>query len=66
MQKILILSGVILLIIGLFWPVLSKLPIGRLPGDIAIEKPGIKIYIPVMTMISISIILSVLIRLFRR
>jgi len=66
MQKTLIIFGMVILGIGLFWPVLSKLPFGRLPGDIVINKPGMKIYFPFMTMIVISIILTLLIRIFRR
>jgi len=66
MQKFFIILGMVFLAIGLFWPVLSKLPIGRLPGDIVIDKPGLKIYFPVITMIIISIILSLLMRLLRR
>lgn len=66
MQRLLIFLGVLFLAIGLFWPVLSKLPVGRLPGDIVIDKPGFRVCIPIMTMIVLSIILSLLVRLFRR
>jgi len=66
MQKILIGTGVILLAAGLLWPWLGKLPIGRLPGDIIIDRPNLKIYIPVTTMIIISIIISFLVRFFKK
>jgi hypothetical protein len=66
MQKVLIGTGVILLAAGLLWPWLGKLPIGRLPGDIIINRPNLKIYIPVTTMIIISIIISLLVRFFRK
>jgi hypothetical protein len=66
MQKVLIGLGVILLAAGLLWPWLGKLPIGRLPGDIIINRPNLKIYIPVTTMIIISIIISLLVRFFRK
>lgn len=66
MQKALIIIGITIAVIGLAWPWLSKLPIGRLPGDIIIDKPGMKVYIPVTTMIIVSAVISLLIWLFRR
>jgi hypothetical protein len=66
MQKTLIALGVILLAVGLFWPWLGKLPIGRLPGDIVIDRPNLKIYIPITTMIIISLIVSIVSRFFRK
>ncbi|OQX82858.1 hypothetical protein B6D60_11475 [candidate division KSB1 bacterium 4484_87] len=66
MQKILIYAGVALVIIGLLWPYVSKIPFGRLPGDIVIEKPNVKIYFPLTTMILLSILLSLIVRFFRR
>ena len=66
MQKILIGIGVIILGAGLFWPWLSRLPIGRLPGDIIIDRPNFKVYIPITTMIIISIIISLLARFFKK
>lgn len=66
MQKVLIGLGVIFLAVGLFWPWLGKLPIGRLPGDIIIDRPNLKIYIPITTMIIVSIIISLLTRFFRK
>ena len=66
MQKTLIGIGVIFLIVGLLWPWMGKLPIGRLPGDIVIDRPNLKIYLPITTMIIISIIISLLSRFFRK
>ena len=51
MQKAFIIGGALLMIIGILWPWLAKLPIGRLPGDIIISKPGLKLYIPITTMV---------------
>ncbi|MBD3378542.1 DUF2905 family protein [candidate division KSB1 bacterium] len=66
LQKILIILGIIIILVGLFWPVLSKLPLGRLPGDITIDRPGVKIYIPITTMIILSLILSLITWFWRR
>ncbi|MBU0480761.1 MAG: DUF2905 domain-containing protein [Proteobacteria bacterium] len=66
MQKTLIYIGLAILLAGLFWPWLVKLPLGRLPGDIMINRPGLKVYIPVTSMILLSLVLSFLAWLFRR
>jgi hypothetical protein len=66
MQKTLILLGVGFLAVGLLWPWLGKLPIGRLPGDIVIDRPNLKINFPITTMIIISIIISIVSRFFRK
>jgi hypothetical protein len=66
MQKVLSGIGVIFLAVVLFWPWLGKLPIGRLPGDIIIDRPNFKIYIPITTMIIASIVISLLSRFFKK
>jgi hypothetical protein len=50
----------------LLWPWLGKLPLGHLPGDIVINKPNLKVYFPITTMILVSILISILLWLFRR
>jgi hypothetical protein len=42
------------------------LPLGRLPGDIVVDRPGAKFYFPVTTMILVSLLLSAIIYFFRR
>jgi hypothetical protein len=66
MQKTLIILGVILLIAGLLWPWIQKLGLGRLPGDIAIEKEHFRFFFPLTTSIIISIVVTILIWLFTR
>lgn len=64
--KLLIILGGVLIVIGLLWQVGGKfLPLGRLPGDIVIEKENMKVYFPIVTCILISIVLSLLSYLFR-
>lgn len=65
MQKALIILGLIIVVIGLAWPILSAIPFGRLPGDIVIEKENMTIYIPITTMIIVSIVFSLIVWLFR-
>ena len=59
-QRILILIGLILLIAGLAWPWLSRLPLGRLPGDIIIERENFRLYFPITTGLLVSLALSLL------
>jgi len=66
MQRTLIYGGLILVAVGICWPWLGRLPLGRLPGDIVINRPGFRLYIPVTTMILVSLLLSLLARLFRK
>jgi hypothetical protein len=66
MQKTLILIGLAVLAIGLLWPWLGKLPLGRLPGDIIIDRPHLKIYIPVTTMILVSLVVSFIFWLLKK
>ncbi|MGM0593965.1 MAG: DUF2905 domain-containing protein, partial [Pseudomonadota bacterium] len=66
MQRSLITLGVIIVAIGLLWPWLGKLPLGRLPGDIAIHRPGFKLYFPITTMVLISLLISLVVWLFRK
>lgn len=66
MQKTLVVLGLVIIAAGFFWPWLVKLPLGRLPGDIVIERPGFKVYIPLTTMILVSLLLSLLAWLFKK
>lgn len=66
MQKALIIAGVAILVLGLLWPWLSKLPLGRLPGDIVIERENFRLYFPLTTGVLISIVLSMLFWFFRK
>ncbi|WP_435104955.1 DUF2905 domain-containing protein [Arhodomonas sp. AD133] len=66
MQRWLITIGIIVLLIGVLWPWISKLGLGRLPGDILIKREGFSFYFPITTSIIASIVVSVLIWLFRK
>lgn len=66
MQRLLISLGLLIAAIGLLWPWLSKLPIGRLPGDILIDRPGFKLFAPFTTMIVLSLVLSLILWWLRR
>jgi hypothetical protein len=66
MQRALIVIGLVLLLAGFAWPWLSKLPFGRLPGDFSVERENFSFYFPLATSIVVSIVISVLIWLFRK
>jgi len=66
MSRTLIIVGVILVMMGVLWPLLQKSGLGRLPGDIVIEKENFRLYIPITSAIIVSVVLSVLLWLFRR
>ena len=66
MQKTLILVGVIIIIAGVGWPWLSKIPFGRLPGDIVIDKPGFKLFFPLTSMVLVSGLIALIMWLFRK
>ncbi len=66
MAKVLILIGIALVAIGLVWLLAERLGLGRLPGDIVIEREGLRIYIPLMTMLIVSIVLSLVVWLINR
>ncbi|QBE61625.1 DUF2905 domain-containing protein [Pseudoduganella lutea] len=66
MRQLLIILGVILLLAGLAWPWLSKLPLGRLPGDVNVVREGFSFHFPIVTCIVVSIVVSFLVWWFRR
>ncbi len=67
MSKLLITVGAVLVVVGLLWPLLSKLTfLGRLPGDILIQKKNFTFYFPLGTSIVISVILSLILWLISK
>lgn len=66
MQKILILLGVLLILLGVFFPLLQRLGIGHLPGDLIIKREGFTFYFPIVTCIVISLLLTLLFWIFNR
>ncbi len=66
MSRWLVTIGLALVIVGLLWPWLSKLGLGRLPGDIVIERGNVQIYFPIVTCIVVSVVLSFVLWLMNR
>lgn len=66
MQRLLIGLGIALLVAGLLWPWLARMPLGRLPGDLVISRPGLRLYLPFGTMVIVSLAGSLILWLLRR
>jgi hypothetical protein len=64
MNRFLIALGVLCILVGVAWPWLGRL--GRLPGDIVIEREYGGFYFPIVTSVIVSVVLSLLMWLFRR
>jgi hypothetical protein len=66
MQRFLVILGIALVVAGIAWPWLARLGLGRLPGDIHVERDGFSFHFPLTTSLIVSAVLSLLIWLFRR
>jgi hypothetical protein len=66
MQRFLIGLGLVILVAGIAWPIITRIGLGRLPGDIMIQRGGTSFYFPIVTCIVISIVLSAILWLFNR
>ncbi|MGB9750000.1 MAG: DUF2905 family protein [Caldisericia bacterium] len=64
--RIIIIFGIVLILIGIVFYFIDKLPFFKLPGDIVIRRKNLTIYIPLVTMIIISIILTIILNLIFR
>ena len=66
MNRLLVALGAALVVAGLFWAWLKKLHLFHLPGDIVIDRPGFKFFLPITTMLIVSAVLSIIAWLMRR
>ena len=63
-SRMLVVVGVALVVLGLAWPLASRLGLGRLPGDIAIERGNFRFYFPLTTLLVVNLVVWLLVRLF--
>lgn len=66
MNRTLVVLGTVLLVAGVAWPLIRRLPLFHLPGDIVIDRPSFKFFFPITTMLLVSAVISVLAWIFRR
>jgi hypothetical protein len=64
--RLLIILGTVLVVLGVLWPWIGKLGLGRLPGDIVIERENFRLYIPIVTSLIVSIVLSLILWFLNR
>jgi ribose/xylose/arabinose/galactoside ABC-type transport system permease subunit len=66
MNRLLITLGASLILLGLAWSWIKRLPLFRLPGDIVIDRPGFKFFFPITTMLLISAVISIIAWVLRK
>ena len=66
MNRLLIILGASLIVLGLGWSWIRRLPLFHLPGDIVIDRPGFKFFFPITTMLLISAVISIVAWVLRR
>ena len=66
MMRLLIVFGLVLILLGLLWPLVAKLGLGRLPVDIVIERENFRLYLPLATSLLLSVVLSLVFWLLNR
>ena len=66
MNRALILLGASLIILGVGWSWFRQLPLFRLPGDIVIERPGVRLFFPITTLLLLSVLISLAAWILRR
>ena len=66
MNRAFIVLGALLVLVGVLWPKLRSLPLFRLPGDIVVDRPGVRFYFPFTSMLILSLLVTLLLWLFRR
>ncbi len=66
MSRFLIVLGLAIVAIGVLWPLIARLGLGRLPGDIVIQRGNFSFYFPLATCIILSIVLGAVVWLFNR
>ena len=65
-RRVLIGVGLVLVLVGVFWPLLSRLGLGRLPGDIVIRRDNFSFYFPLATCLLVSGLLTLIFWFFRK
>ena len=65
-QKTLIIIGVLFILVGLLYPFLKDLGLGKLPGDIIVKKENSSFYFPIVTCIVVSVVISLILMFFKK
>lgn len=65
-SRFLVTLGILLVLAGIIWPFLQRMGIGRLPGDIVVEREGFRFYFPVVTSLLLSLLLTLILWFINR
>jgi hypothetical protein len=65
-SRLLITLGIIIVAVGLLWPLLAKLGLGNLPGDIRIERDNFTLFIPLTSGLIVSAVISLILWLLHK
>ena len=65
-SRLLIIFGLVLVALGLLWPLIAKTGLGRLPGDIVIERENFRLYLPIASSVLVSALVSLILWLINR
>jgi hypothetical protein len=60
MARFLIVLGLAILVIGLLWPYLARIGLGRLPGDLVVQRDNVTLYVPLMTCLLLSLLFTLI------
>jgi hypothetical protein len=66
MSRFLIILGLVIVVLGLAWPLVGKMGLGKLPGDIVVERENFSFHFPIGTMIVVSVVLTILVNVVLR
>jgi Protein of unknown function (DUF2905) len=66
MARLLVLLGLVILLVGLLWPYLARIGLGRLPGDFVIQRDNVTFYFPLMTCLLLSALFSLILWVVNR
>jgi hypothetical protein len=66
MARFLIALGLVIVVVGFLWPYLSRIGLGRLPGDFLIERGNVTVYVPLMTCLLLSVVFSLILWIVNR
>ena len=65
MQKMLIILGIIILVVGILYPYIKKIGLGQLPGDLVFKSENSTLFCPIVSCIIISVVLTILFNLLK-
>lgn len=66
MRRLLIISGLIIVVLGIMWPWIIRIPLGRMPGDLILRRRNFIFYFPIASSVVLSLVATLILWLFRK